>query len=107
MATTSKSSNNYKVVGTRPVRHDGVDKVTGRAKYGADVHMVNMLHGRILRSPHAHALIKSIDTSKAEKLEGVVKIITAKDLPQAPDEMVSLGEGPMGNLKFLTQFNPK
>ena len=48
MATTSKSSNNYKVVGTRPVRHDGVDKVTGRAKYGADVHMVNMIHGRIL-----------------------------------------------------------
>jgi CO/xanthine dehydrogenase Mo-binding subunit len=102
MATTSKSSNNYKVIGTRPVRHDGVDKVTGRAKYGADVHMVNMLHGRILRSPHAHARIKSIDTSKAEKLEGVVKIITAKDLPQAPDEMVSLGEGPMVNLKFLT-----
>jgi xanthine dehydrogenase molybdopterin-binding subunit B len=53
----------YKVIGTRPIRHDGVDKVTGRAVYGADVQMAGLLHGRILRSPHAHARIKSIDTS--------------------------------------------
>lgn len=102
MATTSKRSNQYKVIGTRPIRHDGVDKVTGRAKYGADVHLAGMLHASILRSPHAHARIKSIDTSKALKLEGVVAVITSKDLPLPPSEMVSLGEGPMVNLKFLT-----
>ena len=49
----------YKIIGTRPVRHDGVDKVTGRAKYGADVQLAGMLHGKILRSPHAHAKILS------------------------------------------------
>ena len=56
----------YKVVGTRPIRHDGLDKVTGRAKYGADINMPGLLHGKILRSPYAHARILSIDTSKAE-----------------------------------------
>ena len=55
----------YEVIGTRPVRPDGADKVTGRAVYGADVRLPGMLHGKVLRSPHAHARIKSIDTSKA------------------------------------------
>src|SRR5947209_2422632 len=55
----------YKVIGTRPIRHDGVDKVTGRALYGADVQMTGLLHGRILRSPYAHARIKKIDASEA------------------------------------------
>ncbi len=64
MATAEKPQ--YKVIGTRPIRHDGVDKVTGRAKYGADVRLTGMLHGAILRSPHAHAKIRSVDTSKAE-----------------------------------------
>ena len=50
----------FRVIGTRPIRHDGVDKVTGRAKYGADYAFPGMLHGKILRSPHAHAVIKSI-----------------------------------------------
>ena len=54
----------YKVVGTRPIRHDGLDKVTGRALYGADFQTVGLLHGKVLRSPHAHARIKSIDTSR-------------------------------------------
>ena len=53
----------FKVIGTRPVRHDGVDKVTGRALYGADVRMNGQLYGAMLRSPHAHARILSIDTS--------------------------------------------
>jgi len=69
----------YKSVGKRPVRHDGVDKVTGRAKYGADVVMAGLLHGKVLRSPHAHALIKKIDTRKAEQHPGVRAVITAKD----------------------------
>ncbi len=71
----------FKSVGTRPVRPDGVDKVTGRARYGADFNMPGQLVGRVLRSPHAHAKIKKIDTSKAEKLKGVKAVITAADLP--------------------------
>ena len=50
----SNSQGKFKVIGTRPIRHDGVDKVTGRAKYGADYSFPNMLHGKVLRSPHAH-----------------------------------------------------
>ena len=61
------STKDYKVVGTRPVRHDGADKVTGRAIYGADFDAAGMLHGKILRSPHAHAKIISIDTSKPRR----------------------------------------
>ena len=69
----------YKVIGTRPLRHDGVDKVTGRAIYGADVTMPRMIFGKILRSPHAHAWIKSIDVSKALAHPGVLAVVTAKD----------------------------
>ena len=83
----------YTVVGTRPIRHDGADKVTGRALYGADFQMAGLLHGCILRSPHAHARIRGIDTSKAEALPGVKAIITAADFPQGPDRIVDLGEG--------------
>ncbi|MBZ9986693.1 xanthine dehydrogenase family protein molybdopterin-binding subunit [Mesorhizobium sp. BH1-1-5] len=75
----------FSSVGTRPLRPDGIDKVTGRARYGADFNMAGQLVGRILRSPHAHAVIKSIDTSKAEKLAGVKAVITAKDLPDLTD----------------------
>ena len=76
----------YNVVGTRPIRHDGADKVTGRAKYGADYTAPDLLHGKTLRSPHAHAVIKSIDTSKAEALPGVRALVTAKDLPPSHGE---------------------
>ena len=72
-------STQYKVIGTRPIRHDGVDKVTGRALYGADFSMAGLLHGAVLRSPHAHARIVSIDTSKAEALPGVKAVVTARD----------------------------
>ena len=58
--------NKFKYIGTRPNRPDGLDKVTGRAKYGADFNAPNMLHAAVLRSPHAHARIVKIDTSKAE-----------------------------------------
>jgi len=83
----------YTVVGTRPIRHDGADKVTGRALYGADLQMAGLLYGHILRSPHAHARIRRIDTTKAEKLPGVKAVLTAADFPQAPDRLVDLGEG--------------
>ncbi len=90
----------YKVIGTRPIRHDGVDKVTGRALYGADFHITGLLHGRVLRSPHAHARIVSIDTSRAEAYPGVKGVVTAQDLPTAADKIAELGEGPI-NLKYL------
>lgn len=69
----------FKSVGTRPIRPDGIDKVTGRARFGADYNMPGQLIGVILRSPHAHATIQSIDTTKAEKLPGVKAVITSKD----------------------------
>ena len=78
---TSYTGQKFKLVGTRPLRPDGVDKVTGRAKYGADAFASGQLIGLVLRSPHAHALIKKIDTSNAEKLRGVKAVITSADLP--------------------------
>jgi CO/xanthine dehydrogenase Mo-binding subunit len=86
------SERKLKVVGTRPLRPDGVDKVTGRAKFGADIHLPNMLVGKVLRSPHAHARIKSIDTSKAQALPGVKAVITSADLNDLPSEFVPAGE---------------
>ena len=90
----------YKVVGTRPIRHDGVDKVIGRAKYGADIDMAGMLHGAVARSPHAHARIESLDTRKAEALPGVKAVITVADLPLQEDKIEELGEG-AANLQHL------
>ncbi|MEE2659637.1 MAG: xanthine dehydrogenase family protein molybdopterin-binding subunit [Candidatus Latescibacterota bacterium] len=83
---------NYKVIGTRPVRHDGEDKVTGRAVYGADVVPSDVLYGKVLRSPHAHANIHSIDTSKAMQLKGVRAVATADDLVETVDKLSSIGE---------------
>src|SRR5687767_14910781 len=94
------STQEFDVVGTRPVRHDGVDKVTGRAIYGADIRLNGLLHGKVLRSPHAHARIKRIDTSKAEAHPGVRAVVTAKDLPEAADRVQDLGEGAI-NLRYL------
>jgi CO/xanthine dehydrogenase Mo-binding subunit len=71
----------FKVIGQRVTRPDGVDKVTGRARYGADATAPGQLVGLVLRSPHAHAQIVKIDTKAAEKLPGVKAIITSADLP--------------------------
>ncbi len=81
-----------KWVGTSQVRPDGVDKVTGRAKFGADLIIPNMLVGKVLRSPHAHAIIKSIDTSAAEALSGVKAVVTSDDFPDLPSEFTPAGE---------------
>src|SRR5438874_8251186 len=78
----------FKWIGTRPIRPDGVPKVTGRAMYAADLAMPGQLVGKILRSPHAHAGIKSIDTSKAAALPGVKAVITAKDFPEQKFEYI-------------------
>ena len=82
--------NEYKVIGTRPIRHDGLEKVTGRAVYGADVQLPNMSHGAILRSPHAHAKIISIDTSEAEKMSGVFAVITGNDFETGIDKDIEI-----------------
>src|ERR1051325_10452042 len=84
-----------KVVGTRPIRPDGVDKVIGRANFGADMTMPGMLWGKLKRSPHAHARIKSINTDKAQALPGVRAVVTAADFPEIASEEAFVGEGPM------------
>ena len=99
MVATDKPG--YRVIGTRPIRHDGTDKVTGRAGYGADFSAAGMLYGRVLRSPHAHARIKSIDTSKAEALEGVRAVITNADFPQPDDSKIDIGEGATTSARWL------
>ena len=82
MTTTENRPTDYRVIGTRPIRHDGVDKVTGRAKYGADANLTGVLYGKVLRSPHAHARIVSVDTSKAEAMPGVRAVVTGHDMPR-------------------------
>jgi CO/xanthine dehydrogenase Mo-binding subunit len=75
-----------KWIGKRTPRPDGADKVTGRAAYAADTTMPGMIWGKVLRSPHPHARIKSIDTSKAEQLPGVKAVVTSKDIVDFPIE---------------------
>lgn len=88
----AKANGETRWVGTRPVRPDGVDKVTGRARFGADVHLPNMLVGKVLRSPHAHARIRSIDVSAAFALPGVKAVVTRDDFNDLPSEFVPAGE---------------
>ena len=82
----------FKVIGTSPVRPDGVDKVTGRAQFGADLNLPNMLYGKVLRSPHAHANIKRVDVSGALAMEGVCAAVCGADFPGSASGDVG-GEG--------------
>ncbi|MCH9045877.1 MAG: xanthine dehydrogenase family protein molybdopterin-binding subunit [SAR324 cluster bacterium] len=100
-AFTHPNHGKYKVIGTRPVRHDGEDKVTGRAQYAADVYFPDLLYGHVLRSPHAHAKILSVDTSKAEALPGVLAVTTSADLPRLEDRLIESGEG-VENMRYMT-----
>lgn len=88
-----EKKDDYKVIGKNPLRHDGTDKVTGRAEYGADIRLPGMLYGAMLRSPHAHARIVSIDTSRAESYPGVKAVVTSQDLPDVESKTADLGEG--------------
>ena len=88
----------FKVLGTTPIRPDGLDKVLGRAVFADDFFLPNMLHGKILRSPHAHARIKSIDTSAAAAVPGVKAIVTSADFPEVEHTMVSQGSAGMINI---------
>ncbi|MFO0885282.1 MAG: xanthine dehydrogenase family protein molybdopterin-binding subunit [Pirellulales bacterium] len=92
----------YQVLGTRPIRHDGADKVTGKALYTADIQLPGMLYGKYVRSPHAHAKIVSIDTSEAAKVPGVMAVITGHDMPDVKDKIANLGEGSV-NLHHLSE----
>ncbi len=83
MALDDRKSD-FTFVGTRPDRPDGLDKVTGRAKFGADISAPGMLHGAILRSPHAHARIVKIDASKAEVHKDVKAVVTRADFADVP-----------------------
>jgi len=86
---TPSRESRFHQVGTRPVRPDGIDKVTGRAKFGADHKLPGMLIGRVLRSPHPHARIRAIDTAKAEALAGVKAVVTHRDFSGViPDEIL-------------------
>ncbi|MQF95532.1 MAG: xanthine dehydrogenase family protein molybdopterin-binding subunit [SAR202 cluster bacterium] len=96
------SNEEFESVGSTPVRHDGADKVTGRARYGADTNMPGMLYGKILRSPHAHAVIKSVDASAAEALPGVHAVVTSADWPETSMKITDLAEGSIHNLGFLS-----
>ena len=96
------SNQEFNSVGKSPIRHDGADKVTGRAKYGADTNMAGMLYGKILRSPHAHAVIKSVDASEAEALPGVYAVVTSADWPETSMKLTDLAEGSIHNLGFLS-----
>ncbi|PKB73271.1 MAG: oxidoreductase [SAR202 cluster bacterium Io17-Chloro-G7] len=106
MTTTSDvqsaSSSKYRIIGTSPIRHDGVDKVTGAAKYGADTQLTGMLYGKVLRSVHAHARIRSIDTSKAAALPGVFAVCTSKDFPIIEDQVIDLAEA-QGTARLMAE----
>ena len=99
---TVLSNEEFDTVGTNPIRHDGAEKVTGRAKYGADTILPGMLYGKILRSPHAHAVIKSVDTSAAAAHPGVHAVVTSADWPETSMKLVDLAEGSIHNLGFLS-----
>jgi CO/xanthine dehydrogenase Mo-binding subunit len=91
----------YKYVGTRSIRPDGYDKVTGRANYGADLSLPGMVWGRVLRSPHAHANIRSIDTSKAEAYPGVFSVATFADFPDSARDAIDLARNCLAEDKVL------
>src|ERR1700755_2698482 len=75
---------NNKWIGQRTIRPDGMDKVTGRAQFAADTSMPGMIWGKVLRSPHPHARIRSINTAKAEAWPGVKAVVTSKDIVDFP-----------------------
>ena len=96
------STQEFNVVGTRPVRPDGADKVTGKARYSADITLPGLLQGKILRSPHAHARIKNLDVSKAAAHPGVRAVVTGYDFQEPAGRASDLTEGAMVNYKFLS-----
>jgi len=97
------STRDYNVVGTRPIRHDGTDKVTGRARYSADINLPGLLHAKILRSPHPHARIRSIDSRRALDLPGVKAVVASADLPEPSARLSDQEEGAVVNYGFYSR----
>ncbi len=95
---TAPAKPEYKVVGTRPIRHDGADKVTGKAVYGTDLNLPGMLWGKVLRSPYAHARIKAIDTSRVEAHPDVKAVATYRDVE---DRIEEIGEDVYTSMKYI------
>ncbi|HRK19948.1 MAG TPA: xanthine dehydrogenase family protein molybdopterin-binding subunit [Hyphomicrobiaceae bacterium] len=89
----STPATGFNVIGSRPIRPDGMDKVTGRARFGADYNLPGQLVGKVLRSPHPHARIRSIDVTAALALDGVKSIVTRDDFPEQADATSNFGEG--------------
>ncbi|MFQ3361450.1 MAG: CO/xanthine dehydrogenase Mo-binding subunit, partial [Alphaproteobacteria bacterium] len=90
--TVAYEEKKLKIIGTRPIRPDGVDKVTGRARYGADINLPGQLFGSVYRSPYPHAIIKSIDVSAALAIPGVKAAITGDDFEDMPSQFIPVGE---------------
>ena len=89
----------FNQIGSRPIRPDGVEKVTGRARFGADLVLPNMIHGKILRSPHAHARIKRVDVSAALAMPGVKAAVCGADFPSVEGgEIGGEGGGTLGDV---------
>src|SRR5262249_16861083 len=80
----SKTSSAHRVVGKRLARVDAKERVTGHAIYPGDLSLPAMVHAKLLRSPHAHARIRSIDVARAQALKGVLAVVTAADFPELP-----------------------
>jgi len=93
----------FKVIGTTPERPDGIEKVTGRARFADDIYLPRMLFGKILRSPHAHAIIKNIDTSKARALPGVHGVLTGGDFPQLESTVIPHGGASTIDIRDLAE----
>ena len=91
----------YKVVGTRPIRHDGADKVTGKAVYGTDLNLPGMLWGKVLRSPHAHTRIRSVDTSAAQAHPDVRAVATYRDLASVEDRIEEVAEDVYTSMNYV------
>lgn len=98
----SEAAADFRWIGKRPWRPDGVEKVTGRAEYGADQAMPGMLFGVVVRSPHAHARIRSIDTGRAQAAVGVKAVITNADFPEISASDATKGTAPV-NFQHLSQ----
>jgi xanthine dehydrogenase molybdenum-binding subunit len=88
----------FRILGRKTPKVDAVDKVTGRAQFGADIALPRLLVGKVLRSPHAHARIRRIDTRNAAALTGVHAVITGSDLPTvAPGAQMTSGTATIHN----------
>ena len=103
LSASDAAGGEFDVIGTRPIRHDGPDKVTGRARYAADIHPPGWLVGKVLRSPHAHAVIRGIDATHALAIPGVKAVVTSADFPDVSAEIADQEEGATVNYGFYSR----